>query len=214
MCVWQRMGKRGLDWIGHPKELPTPRSPSGWVSEVLRRSRKEAACGSHALPPPHSVPRAPACAFPVWIQSTSPLLPRPPPRAGPASRRRRPPPPPLACPPLAAATAAALPPGPTPGDPAWSGGRPKPEVSSGASRWKGGADQGPAGAGGRARNAALCLPSPCAGCRDRSSSRQVPSSLPEARDCSGGWRGDPGVCSSLHMEPVAGPLARRWWSRP
>nr|XP_014332172.1 PREDICTED: collagen alpha-3(IV) chain-like [Bos mutus] len=48
-------------------------------------------------------------------------------------------------------------------------------------------------------------PSPCAGCRDRSSSRQVPASLPEARDCSGGWRGDPGVCSSLHLEPVAGP---------
>lgn len=93
-------GEEGVRLDRRPQGItPSPRSLSGWVSEVLRRSRREAASTSHALPPPHSIPRAPACAFPVYIQRTRPLLPRPPPRAGPASPRRRPPPPPLAWPP-------------------------------------------------------------------------------------------------------------------
>lgn len=125
-------GEVGLGWVRDPKEFPHTK-PIGlgvWGPQAQPRGSCPSFLRPLPTPPPRpaTTQRAAASASRVCILRARPLLPRPRPRGWPASPRRRPPPPPLVCPPFRAA--AALLPGPTPGDRAWSGWRPEPEVSS------------------------------------------------------------------------------------
>lgn len=201
MSVW----RKGPGPVGTPRDsLPKPLRLGVWGPAARpRRSRP-----SFHRAAPHRPRRAPARRLPGLDRARAPPSPLPRPRGGPDSPRHRPQPPPLACRRLTPAPA--LPPGPTPGDPAWRGGRPEPEVSAARAGGAGGADQGPAGGGGRAPDAALCLREPLRGPPGPLLLLAGACILGEG---AGGRGGDQGLRSRPpQLEPVADPRPRGWWS--
>lgn len=182
-------GERGLDWIGHPKGLPPPRSPSGWVSEVLGRSRKEAACGSHALPLPTQFRALPPAPSRSGSRARAPFSPArrqgPGPPRGAAARR------PLPSPALRSPQPpAALPPGPTPRRPSVE--RRKTEARG--EQWREQVERrrgpGPSWRRGDGLGTRLFVSQARArAARDPLLLRQVPASLPEAGTALGAGEG-------------------------
>lgn len=152
-CVCREEGARPCR---DPQGIPPKPLRLGIPGPPAREPRSRASFHSAS---PRRPRRAPARRLPGLDRARAPPSPVGGGGAGPApGATARSPLPSPARPPHAAAPA--LPPGPTPDDPAWRGGRPEPEVSAARAGGAGGADQGPAGGGGRAPDAALCLPEP------------------------------------------------------